>query len=146
VQPSRRSIVRTFALVGLVAAVALAGLLRPEPAGAAPAAEAPTILALLEPADGAELTARERPTFAWEATPGGRFRVEFSAGSAPFLPVVTSGRRTTPGDRFKPSAKQWRLIRAVAPPGAPIHWRVVVLGMSPDEMASVPVASFVVRG
>jgi len=102
----------------------------------------PTILALLEPPDGAVLDPGDRPTFAFEATPGGRFRVEFSSSNAPFIPTLTSGRRTTPGDQFKPSMNQWRMIRGLAGASNTVFWRVVALQMNPAQVAAVPVSSF----
>lgn len=105
----------------------------------------PTILALTEPPDGAVLDPRRPPTFAWEATPGGRFHVEFSSSNAPFIPVLTSGRRTTPGDRYKPSMKQWRQIRALGAATGVIYWRVVALHMTPAQIELLPISSFSVQ-
>lgn len=107
-------------------------------------ATAPTVTALLYPADGAVLSAGSRPTFAFQATPGGRFRVEFSTGNAPFFPVFDSGRRTTSGDCYKPNASDWRSIVALGAGGRPVYWRVVALGMTADQIAATPVASFTI--
>lgn len=132
-------------LVLLLVVLALATVTGSE-AGKRPSpASPPTIVALLEPPDGAVLAARPRPTFAWEATPGGRFRVQFSTSRDPFLPTVTSGRRATPGDRFKPSGKQWRRILSLAAGTNPVYWRVVALHMSADQVAAAPISSFTVN-
>jgi len=128
----------------LIAAFALA---TPVPTGAGadrPPASPPTINALLEPPEGVLIPADARQTFAWEATPGGRFRVEFSSSRDPFIPTLTSGRRTTSGDRFKPSGNQWRMIIGLATGTNPIYWRVVALGMSEAQIAAAPIASFIV--
>ncbi len=103
----------------------------------------PTILALTEPPDGSVIDPSSRPpTFAFEATPGGRFRVEFSSSNAPFIPTVTSGWRTTAGDRFKPSMNQWRQIVALGAATNTVYWRVIALRMTPDQVAVAPIASF----
>jgi hypothetical protein len=105
---------------------------------------APTVTALLSPPDGAVLSASSRPTFAFQATPGGRFRVQFSSGNAPFFPVLDSGRRTTSGDCYKPNVSDWRSIVALGAGGRPVYWRVVALGMTADQIAATPVASFTI--
>jgi len=104
----------------------------------------PIITALVEPPDGAMVVASSRPTFAFEATPGGRFRVEFSSGKTPFIPMLSSGRRTTPGDQFKPSEKQWRTILDLAAVTNTVYWRVLALGMSEEQIAAAPISSFIV--
>lgn len=130
---------------GFLLIVAILALLMPASTeggrGNGPAAP-PTIIALVEPPDGAVISPGDRPTFAFEATPGGRFRVEFSSSNAPFIPTLTSGRRTTPGDQFKPSMNQWRMISGLAGPSNTVYWRVVALQMNPSEIAAVPVSSF----
>jgi len=89
--------------------------------------------------------ASSRPTFAFEATPGGRFRVEFSSSRNPFLPTLNSGHRTTPGDQFKPSTQQWRAILSLAGSSNTVSWRVVALGMTADQVAAAPISTLTVN-
>jgi hypothetical protein len=132
-------------LVILMAVIALVGAPAARAANGSPSAPPPTITALLTPADGAVIAASSPPTFSWSATPGGRFRVEFSSSVSPFIPTLNSGRRTTPGDQFKPSAKQWREILDLAAGTNTVFWRAIALHMSPDQVSAAPIASFTVQ-
>ncbi|HZE89885.1 MAG TPA: hypothetical protein VE404_10065 [Verrucomicrobiae bacterium] len=105
---------------------------------------APTVIALLSPPDGSVVNAASRPTFAFEATPGGRFRVEFSSTGSPFVPVLNSGRKTTPGDQHKPSMQEWREIVALGAATNTVYWRVIALHMTADEINAAPIASFTI--
>jgi hypothetical protein len=132
-------------LLILIAVIALVGAPPARAANGPSPAPPPTITALLAPADGAVIAASSPPTFSWSATPGGRFRVEFSSSRSPFIPTLNSGRRTTPGDQFKPSAKQWREILNLAAGTNTVFWRAIALHMSPDQVAGAPIASFTVN-
>jgi hypothetical protein len=132
-------------LVVLIAVLALATPAALRAASSPSSAPAPTITGLLSPADGAVIAASSLPTFGWSATPGGRFRVQFSSSRSPFITTIDSGRRTTPGDQFKPSAKQWRMILNLAAGTNTVYWRAIALHMSPDQIAAVPISSFTVQ-
>jgi hypothetical protein len=139
-----RTIRRTILILSLLLPALATPAASGASAGKAPGST-PSVTALLAPQDGAVVDASSPPTFAFEATPGGRFRVEFSSSRSPFIPMVDSGRRTTPGDQFKPSAKQWKEILDLAAVTNTVYWRVVALHMTPDEISAVPVAGFTVR-
>ena len=131
-----------FALIALIAIIAPAA---PRAAGDPSSTPPPTITALQSPADGEVVQASSSPTFSWIATPGGRFRVQFSSSRSPFIPTLDSGRRATPGDRYKPSAKEWRLILGLAGVTNTVSWRAIALHMSPAQVTAVPISSFTIQ-
>jgi len=109
------------------------------------ASTTPIVTALTSPVDGSTIPASERPTFAFDATPGGRFRVQWSSTRTPFIPMLDSGRRTTPGDQLKPNVPLWRAILDLGAGTNVVYWRVIALHMTQAEMDAAPIASFTIQ-
>ena len=86
----------------------------------------PCDFALVSPPQGAEFhSTAATPTFWWRQGPYDRFRVEFSATVDFSKRRVLSRQNLVPGAIWTPNAAKWRSVKALAPTGQPIYWRVV---------------------
>ena len=110
-------------------------------------------ISLLEPADGAVLSGGYPATFAWEAGPAYRFKIEFSP-----TPTFTSGfpTLTLPRDFFMPETSTddmpaaawdnaWDIITHIEQHQGIVYWRVTGKDMPPSSEEYSEVRSFTIE-